>query len=347
LPTSSSRFPSPCSTMSEILSRISARLIKWLKPPRTLAINSLGWYFIAFVFAVGLAAVNTGNNLLYLILGGMLSFIVASGILSNINLKRLAVRRYLPEYLYARTPTLVRVEIENNKRNIPSFILLVRTLFPVGSSVLIPTVGPRGKAEGFIELVFPKRGFHELAPLKVSTRFPFGLFTKGMEAAAVLHVLVFPHLSAADIDDADARGHEGEEALLQSGQGSEPFSVTDFQPGDNPRHIHWKSTAKRGKLMRREFSKEQQPTVMIRVCANAGEATNVLEEKIDKAASLSARFITDGYGVAVQCGSAEVGLGWGSDHLLVILRELAVCTVPGPDYARRAADPETSWVIEV
>ncbi len=128
--------------MSEILSRIPPRVIRWLKPPRTLAINPLGWYFIAFVFAVGLAAVNTGNNLLYLILGGMLSFIVASGILSNINLKRLVVKRHLPEHLFARTPTLVRVEIENNKRKIPSFILLVRTLLPAGSSALIPTVGP-------------------------------------------------------------------------------------------------------------------------------------------------------------------------------------------------------------
>jgi uncharacterized protein (DUF58 family) len=333
--------------MSDILSRISARVIRWLKPPRTLAINSLGWYFIAFVFAVGLAAVNTGNNLLYLILGGMLSFIVASGILSNINLKRLVVRRRLPEYLFARTPTLVRVEIENKKRRIPSFIVLVRSLFLVGSSALIPTVGPQQTAEGFIETVFPARGLHEIAPLKVTTRFPFGLFTKGMEADAGSRVLVFPHLTPVDIDDIDPRGNEGEAAFVQSGQGSDPFSVKDFMPGDNPRHIHWKSSAKRGKIMRREFSKEHEPTVLIRVGIGPNDATDIREAKIERAASLSARFIADGYAVAVQCGSAEVGLGRGRDHLLVILRELAVCDVLRPEYGRAAAGLEAVPVIEL
>ncbi|MBN2224650.1 MAG: DUF58 domain-containing protein [Deltaproteobacteria bacterium] len=333
--------------MSDRLSRISARVIKWLKPPRTLAINSLGWYFIAFIFAVGLAAVNTGNNLLYLILGGMLSFIVASGILSNINLKNLIIRRHLPEYLFARTPTLVRVEIENGKRYVPSFILLVRTSFPVGSSVLIATVGPERNAEGFMEVIFPKRGFHEIEPFKVSTRFPFGLFTKGMEAAAVEKVLVFPHLSSAEAPDFDSRGREGETALIQSGQGADPFSIKDFQPGDNPRHIHWKSTAKRGKFMRREFSKEQEPAVTIRVGSNSDDTENVLEEKIERAASMAAHFTMEGYAVAVECGSATVPFGRGRDHLLVVLRELALCDLPGTDRGKRTAGSEQSTVIEL
>jgi uncharacterized protein (DUF58 family) len=333
--------------MSEKLSRIPPRVMRWLKPPRTLAINPLGWYFIAFVFAVGLAAVNTGNNLLYLILGGMLSFIVASGILSNINLKRLVVKRHLPEHLFARTPTLVRVEIENNKRKIPSFILLVQTLLPAGPPALIPTVGPQRKAEGFIEAVFPKRGLHELAPLKVSTRFPFGLFTKGMEADAGSRVLVFPNLFPVEIDEIAPRGNDGEATLVQTGQGSDPFSVKDFQAGDNPRHIHWKSTAKRGKFMRREFSREQEPAVTIRVGSGPNDTADVLEERIERAASLSARFIGEGYAVAVQCGSADVGLGRGRDHLLVILRELALCDVLRPGLGRRAAGPDVSRVIEL
>jgi uncharacterized protein (DUF58 family) len=333
--------------MSERLSRISARVRRWLKPPRTLAINPLGWYFIAFIFAVGLAAVNTGNNLLYLILGGMLSFIVASGILSNINLKNLTVRRHLPEYLFARTPTLVRIEVENRKRHIPSFILHIRTVSPVGSPTLIPTVRSQHSAEGIIEVVFPKRGFHDILPLKVSTRFPFGLFTKGMEAATGGRVLVFPHLSSTDARDVDPRGHEGETALLQSGQGSDPFSVKDFQPGDNPRHIHWKSTAKRGKFMRREFSKEQEPTVTIRVGSNPGDTADVLEGKIERAASLAAHFSMEDYAVAIECGNAVVPFGRGRDHLLVILGELALCDMFGPDQGRRAVGAEQSMVVEL
>ncbi len=333
--------------MSDRLSRISARAIKWLKPPRTLAINSLGWYFIAFIFAVGLAAVNTGNNLLYLILGGMLSFIVASGILSNINLKGLRFQRHLPEHLFARTPVLMRVGIENAKRYTPSFILLIRTSFPPGSSALVPSVGPRRNADGFIEIMFPKRGLHEIRPLKISTRFPFGLFTKAMEAEAVEKVLVFPRVVSVDLPEFNSRGREGETALAQSGQGSDPFSIKDFQPGDNPRHIHWKSTAKRGKFMRREFSKEQQPAVTIRAGANPSDTESAMEEKIERAASLAAHYTMEGYAVAVECGSASVGFGRGWDHLLVILGELALCDTAVPDRGRAASGAEQSMVIEL
>ena len=95
--------------MSERVNSLLGRLLRWMKPPRTLNIKAPGWYFIALVFAVGLAAVNTGNNLLYLILGAMLSFIVASGILSNIDLKDLKVRSYLPEHLFALAERYQRV----------------------------------------------------------------------------------------------------------------------------------------------------------------------------------------------------------------------------------------------
>ncbi len=334
--------------MSDRLSRISARVIRWLKPPRTLAINPLGWYFIAFVFAVGLAAVNTGNNLLYLILGGMLSFIVASGILSNINLKKLVITRHLPEHLFARTPTMMRVGIENHKRHTPSFILLVQDANRAAVPALVPTVVAQKNADGFIEVVFPRRGLYTMVPIKVTTRFPFGLFTKGMEAAAGEHALVFPHLAPADAGDLDSRGREGETIRTQSGQGSEPFSITDFHPGDNPRHIHWKSTAKRGKLMRREFTKEQEPAVSIRVAASPADTDDVLEEKIERAAGLSARYTADGFSVAVECGSAAVSFGRGADHLMVILRELALCDVHGaPEDGKRITGGEGAMVVDL
>lgn len=85
----------------------------------------------------------------------------------------------------------------------------------------------------------------------------------------------------------------------------------------------------------------------IRVGAGPNDTADVLEERIERAASLSARYITEGYAVAVQCGSADVGLGRGRDHLLVILRELALCDVSRLDHGRRAVDPDVSRVIEL
>jgi hypothetical protein len=58
-------------------------LRRWLRPPRTLRPTRAGWSFFAITFGVGFDALNTGNNLLYLVLSLMLAFLVLSGALSE------------------------------------------------------------------------------------------------------------------------------------------------------------------------------------------------------------------------------------------------------------------------
>ena len=57
-------------------------LERWLRPPRTLRPTRAGWIFFALTLGVGFAALNTGNNLTYLVLSLMLAFLVLSGVLS-------------------------------------------------------------------------------------------------------------------------------------------------------------------------------------------------------------------------------------------------------------------------
>src|SRR5262245_1763645 len=75
-----------------------ARLPWWrrLRPPRRLSFTREGRIIVILSVGVGFAAINTGNNLLYLLLGWLLSFIIASGILSELTLKRLTVERRPP-----------------------------------------------------------------------------------------------------------------------------------------------------------------------------------------------------------------------------------------------------------
>ena len=78
---SSARSSSRCPSRSEP-GRVSAgaeRVLRWLRPPRTLRPTRAGWAFFAITFGVGFAALNTGNNLLYLVLSLMLAFLVLSG----------------------------------------------------------------------------------------------------------------------------------------------------------------------------------------------------------------------------------------------------------------------------
>ena len=69
------------------------RVRRWLRPPRTLRPTRAGWAFFAITFGVGFAALNTGNNLLYLVLSLMLAFLVLSGVLSESALRGIEVRQ--------------------------------------------------------------------------------------------------------------------------------------------------------------------------------------------------------------------------------------------------------------
>src|SRR5262249_47872910 len=95
---------------------LSLRLRHWLRPPRTLKSTRAGRVCVLMTLGVGVGALNTGNNLLYLVLGLLLSAIVASGILSELSLKGIEVRRLGTDGAFADEPFVFRWAISSQKR---------------------------------------------------------------------------------------------------------------------------------------------------------------------------------------------------------------------------------------
>src|SRR5258707_5153905 len=93
---------------------------------RTLTFTRLGRWYTGLTIGIGLAAINTGNNLLFLVLGLMLASIVVSGILSEQSLRMVRVERRLPSGATAGQPTLVGLLARNGKPRAPSFSLELR-----------------------------------------------------------------------------------------------------------------------------------------------------------------------------------------------------------------------------
>src|SRR4051812_7946069 len=92
------------------LKRLLKRFLNF-KPPRKLKITREGKFFILLTLSVGLAAINTGNNLLYLLLGMLLALIVVSSIMSELSLRKLTVVRRLPARAQVGRPHLVEIEV--------------------------------------------------------------------------------------------------------------------------------------------------------------------------------------------------------------------------------------------
>ena len=211
-----------------------------------------GKVFIAVTGGVGLAAINTGNNLLFLIFGFMLSLIVLSGILSEIGLRNVRVRRKLPERAFAGATTLVEIGLQNNKTRAPSFSLEVEDLVagqPSERRCYFLKVAPKAEQVAAYRRAIPRRGVLVLEGFRVATRYPFGIIEKWRMIEQRAELLVYPALLRQDVIDAGYSELGAESASERIGAGNEIAGLRGYRPGDGARSIHWRRTAALGRLM--------------------------------------------------------------------------------------------------
>jgi uncharacterized protein (DUF58 family) len=84
-------------------------------------VTRVGIIYVATVLLIGIAALNTGNNLLYIVVASMLAAILVSGVASAIVLRDLELDVRLPEHVFAARPMLGRIVLRNRRRWLPSF----------------------------------------------------------------------------------------------------------------------------------------------------------------------------------------------------------------------------------
>ena len=88
-------------------------------------VTRAGIIYIMITVVIGIAAINTGNNLLYVIVAALLSAIVVSGIASAVVLRSLELDVHLPEHVFAARPMLARLLLRNFSSWMPSFSVRV------------------------------------------------------------------------------------------------------------------------------------------------------------------------------------------------------------------------------
>ncbi|HKV41882.1 MAG TPA: DUF58 domain-containing protein, partial [Blastocatellia bacterium] len=84
-----------------------------------------GLFFILLLVVIGFAAWNTANNLLYLILSVLLSFLFAANLISRLSLSAVSIQLRFPDHIFAAEPANISVTVTNHKRLIPTFSLTV------------------------------------------------------------------------------------------------------------------------------------------------------------------------------------------------------------------------------
>ncbi|MBI4589831.1 MAG: DUF58 domain-containing protein [Candidatus Rokubacteria bacterium] len=303
-----------------------------LRPPRTIRPTREGWWFLCSALGLGFAAVNTGNNLLYLLLSMLLSTIVVSGILSEQTMRRLRLSPVAPREIFAGEPVAVGCLVSNTKRVLPSYSLAVEV--PTRERghphlFYVPRLDAGQQRLFTWEETFPRRGRHRLPGVRLTTRFPFGLFRKATPPIVFEELLVFPAVRPLAPEDLRGLGGSGGEREPRPGRGTDLYNLREYRWGDDPRLIHWKSTAKSGAVMVREL--EAEAALRVRLVleeppmnADPGQ----LEADISWAASLASHLIGQGSRVAVAGAGLSIALGGGPAHLRRIFEALALYDPP-------------------
>ena len=88
-------------------------------------VTKAGLVYVLVTLVIGIAALNTGNNLLYIVVAAMLSAILVSGVVSALVLRGLELEVRLPEHVFAGRSVLGRIVLRNPRRFLPSFSIRV------------------------------------------------------------------------------------------------------------------------------------------------------------------------------------------------------------------------------
>lgn len=305
---------------------------------RAIRLTSEGTGFLFFTLAIGMAAINTGNNLFYLLLAMMLSLIVISGFLSEHCLKRLMFHRHIPDLIMANEPTTVSLSVTNRNSRLPSFSL--RLLDVIGGQGVDRGLFIRQlPAQSSVLLSYPllatKRGRVRLDQIRAETLFPFGLFLKRALYPLEATFLVGPAIKPLSLRFIDELLGEGlGQPLRRRGYGTQLYNLRLYQAGDDSRAIHWMTTARTSQLTVRETEAEDQRHItVILSCTAPDHLDGLFERCVTFVASLLWHLSTRGYPLRLLVGSENSGVGSGSEHLFIMMRLLALC-------ARRRLEPK-------
>ncbi|MBW3540969.1 MAG: DUF58 domain-containing protein [Planctomycetes bacterium] len=233
-----------------------------------------GLVYLAMMIVMFVGSFLGQENLLMLVGALMIGPFVLNGWVTYSMLKRLALARSVPPRAVCGEMVAVDVVVENRKRLLASWLIAVCDRIEnaeesLEAEVVLARVPPRSRRGGQYHLRPMRRGRYRFGPLEARTRFPLGLVERGVTVSAADELLVYPRLGQLtpawrrEFETADELVHRPES---RPGTFDDEFHrIREYRPGDNPRAIHWRTSARQGALMVREFheSRERNLTLLV------------------------------------------------------------------------------------
>jgi uncharacterized protein (DUF58 family) len=287
----------------------------------------------------------TSGGGVFLVFSLLCSTLFVGWVHAGTSLRDLTVSARFPDHIFAAEAAPVIVTLRNTKRVLPSFSILVEARGPANEAepkrkrrhvkrllAYFSYVPHSAAAEQRVEQLFPTRGHVLIDGFELSTRFPFGFFRRRRRLRARnVDIIVYPKPEVISDKLHLLPMYAGRMPSMRRGAGHDLFSMRDYQPQDDLRHIDWKATARSRRLTVREFTSEDERRITIvldtRLSHGAGsDLPQRFERGVVQAASLIKHFIEERAEVRLVLGDDVGPFGSGTEQLYRCLRRLALVT---------------------
>ena len=248
------------------------------------------WRFLILLLCLAAAAVNTGNNLLYLILSLMVGMAAVATHLSARSLRRIDPILRLPGEVAAGAPFILGLEAKSADGRLPSGWAEARLRgAPIESGpITLPVLQPGGRTVVSATAMATRRGIHESVGVDLVTSFPFGLFRRRRRIDTGARLVITPRRRKIRSIAIETPTADGSVRAPRPGEGADLFNIRDYTTQDDARRIDWKASARLERPMLKEFEREQERAleILLDERAHAGDPPDAFEGIVETAASI-------------------------------------------------------------
>lgn len=236
-------------------------------------ITRLGVMACLLVFLFVLMAARWSGNLVYLmtaVLGGAVAWNFFS---PRVTFGNMGVKCAAPELLFAGEAFPANVALENRSRALDAYGLIVSGAGADGGGARhISRLRAGGTSKILLWQTLPHRGRHSFPGIEVRTLFPFGLFAASLRTRGSGEVLVLPglgHINPQAMHRCTGGESEWLVRMRRRHHQGELHSLKQYRDGDNPRHIHWATSARLRELYVQQFERRETESVLLALDAYA------------------------------------------------------------------------------
>lgn len=273
-----------------------------------ITISREGWCYLVVIAFIFLGAVIRDINLLVLLFGMLVGPLLYSWAAVVLSLRGVRVTRQLPAEVVAGEPFEVQVTLTNDKSRFNSWAVSVDDriepivapsgMQAIGGGVLFFRTPAGQSMSGSYRACLTTRGQYRWGPLVVASRFPLGLVRRSMVFDDQATVTVLPRLGRMRPGWSQpkpgttqtSRTSDRRRGMLEG----EFLGLREWRSGDSTRWIHWRTSARKGELMVRQFERQKNYDLALLVDLwQPANPTPEDRERVELAVSLAATMLRE------------------------------------------------------